>query len=102
MTMNDQDSILSEEQAAIRDEVVEIMYRIANVTEYGAMREPVFAAWMLGCISATVKTALSCRVPERGCYESVREIRDDASRLSEHPHYVDAETIQFFVRPPEG
>ena len=100
--MNDRNSILSEEQAAIRDEVVEIMHRIANVTEYGAMSESVFAAWMLGCISSAVKTALSCRVPERDSHESASEIRDDAERLREHPHYVDAETIQIFVRPPKG
>lgn len=98
--MYDRDPVLSEEQAAIRDEVVEIMHRIANVTEYGAMNEPVFAAWMLGCISATVKTALSCRVPERGWYESVREIRDDVERLRQVSHHIDAETISLFVPKP--
>lgn len=98
--MYDRDPILSQTEAFARDKAVDIMRRIAALAQCSAMSDALFAAWMLGSISAATKNALSCLVPERDLQETVSEIHDDATRLSRVSHRIDAETISLFVPKP--
>jgi len=94
------DKTLSKDQGSVRDQVVDIMNRIAAVVECSAMSDPLFAAWMLGSIHAATNNGLRCRV-ENALSKSVEQIRDDAERLREHCSYEDSETIRMYIRPPK-
>lgn len=75
---------LTEDQARIAGQVADIMDMIAHTAEDAGMSDPVFAAWMLGCIGTAVSTAHKARVPE-DWEPKIRDIRDDAEQLRLHP-----------------
>jgi hypothetical protein len=79
------DYTLTDEQAPVADQVADIMDAIATASEYAAMSDPVFAAWMLGCIHSALTTAHKARLPGEDWEKKIRDIRDDAMQLRFHP-----------------
>lgn len=79
------DYALTQGQAIVADQVADIMDAIATASESAEMSDPVFNAWMLGCIHSALTNAHKARLPGEDWEPKIQDIRDDAAQLRLHP-----------------